>query len=89
MTVYTATVAVQDGHLTVSRPYPAVQVVDDLVDDLVYRLRENDTGISRAELTLDVEGTAPADPVPDPAPVVDPTPDPVLAPSPEPKSVTR
>jgi hypothetical protein len=53
-TEYAASVRIEDGNLTVTRPHPAPGPVDDLVDDLVYRIRDGAT-ILGVEMTVEVD----------------------------------
>lgn len=55
-TEYAATVRVEDGTLTVTRPHPSIGPVDDLVDALVYRVQDDSTLIA-VEVTVEVDDT--------------------------------
>jgi hypothetical protein len=56
-TEYGASVRIEDGNLTVTRPHPAPGPIDDLIDDLVYRIRDGETTILGVEVTVEVDDT--------------------------------
>lgn len=72
-TEHTASVRVEDGNLTVTRPHPAPGPVDDLIDDLVYRIRDTDTPIVGVEVTVEVTDAPQTTDEPAPDPQTDPT----------------
>lgn len=75
MSSYSASVSISNGNMTVTRPYPGQEDVDQLVDSIAYAVGDTDntiTGVSVSIVTSDspgaADGPAPADP---PAPQVD------------------
>lgn len=66
MATYSATVQLSNGTLTVTRPHPSTDDVDGLVDSLIYSVRDPETTITSAGVTIVTEEDAAA-PAPDPA----------------------
>jgi hypothetical protein len=66
MATYSATIQLSGGTLTVTRPHPSVEAVDDLVDSLLYNVRDDDNPVTSVGITIVTDETAPAD-APDPA----------------------
>jgi hypothetical protein len=65
MATYSATIQLSNGTLTVTRPHPSVEDVDDVIDSLLYNVRDEDntiTSIGITVVTLDTGQAAPLDP---------------------------
>jgi hypothetical protein len=59
MSTFTAQVRVDDGMLHTSRPLTAPEQVSDLVDDLVYRMKEAAGGdVVSVEVTIETSGAS-------------------------------
>jgi hypothetical protein len=65
MPAYSATIQLSNGTLTVTRPHPSVEDVDDVLDSLLYTVRDPDSAVTSIGITVvtDDIGAAPA---PDP-----------------------
>jgi hypothetical protein len=63
---FSATIQLNNGTLTVARPYPSDEKVDELIDTLVYQVRDGDSGITGIGITITTADTPP--PADTPAP---------------------
>jgi hypothetical protein len=59
VSTHSATIQIANGTLTVARPYPADEKVDELIDTLVYSVRDGD-GITGVGITITTSDTPPA-----------------------------
>lgn len=66
MATYSATVQLSNGTLTVTRPHPSTDAVDELIDTLIYQVRDGESPVTSIGITIVTDDTAPA-PAPDPA----------------------
>jgi hypothetical protein len=66
MATYSATIQLSAGTLTVTRPHPSADAVDELVDSLLYAVRDEESPVSSIGITIVTDETEPAG-APDPA----------------------
>jgi hypothetical protein len=72
VTTYSAAIALANGELRTTRPHPAPQAVDDVVDQILYSIRDG-SSITSVALQIDTDD-APA-PAQEPLPGIDPATD--------------
>lgn len=70
MSTYSAAITLTAGELTTTRPHPAPQAVDELVDSLLYTVREGGSTITSVAVQIDTADTDTAQPAPQPLPPV-------------------
>lgn len=58
MATYSATIQLSNGTLTVTRPHPSDDDVDELVDALLYNVRDEDNRVTSIGVTIVTDDTA-------------------------------
>lgn len=70
MATYSATIQLSNGTLTLTRPHPSVEAVDEMVDSLLYAVRDEASPVSSVGITIVTDETEDAA-APDPAQLTD------------------
>jgi hypothetical protein len=60
MATYSATIQLSNGTLTVTRPHPSVEAVDEVVDALVWNVRDAENPVTSVGITVVTDDTATA-----------------------------
>jgi hypothetical protein len=70
MATYSATIQLSNGTLTVTRPHPSDEAVDEVVDSLLYTVRDAASPVTSIGITIVTDDTGTASPV-DPGQLTD------------------
>jgi hypothetical protein len=83
---YQATAQISNGTLSVTRPHPSTDAVDDVIDSLVWTVRDADSPVTSVGVTIVTSDTGSATP---PPAAQEPIPGTEDSPGPDPASAYR